>query len=388
MMNEQPATADPAIVRGGDNTALEEFYDEMHAEHLEALWRINTKIMPLEPRPKAKAWLWRFDALARLAEQAGKLVPIDRGGDRRVLAAINPGLKGSVYGATSTLWAAVQYLGPRELAPGHRHSPSALRFVVEGTGAWTTVNGDRCHMTAGDLVLTPAWSWHDHQNEADEPMMWFDGLDLPLVSHLDAQFFEFYPVEELQPVLDTHGATKAYQATGLLPVVDTPTVQGAGASPLPEGTRPGVASPLLRYPWEETAAALDALRDSPGDPHDDVLLRFTNPGTGGGVLPTLDACMQLLRDGVSTSPHRHVHSTVYQVFRGRGESIIDGVRFSWQRGDIIALPPWAVHEHHAPEGDAILFSITDEPVIDALGLQRILPLDGPQKITGDFTATG
>ena len=151
-----------------DDAALEHFYAELGRLNLEALWRINQVIMPFEPKPRARPWRWRFSDLARLADQAGKLVPIDRGGDRRVLACINPGLAGgyggAVYGATSTLWAAVQYLGPREFAPGHRHSPSALRFVVEGQGAWTTVDGVRLPMAPGDLVLTPAYAWHDHQN--------------------------------------------------------------------------------------------------------------------------------------------------------------------------------------------------------------------------------
>ena len=120
-------------------------------------------------------------------------------------------------------------------------------------------------------------------------------------------------------------------------------------------------SSLLKYPWRDTEAALEAGRANP-DPHDDVLHRYTDPDTGGPVLPMLDANIQLLQAGVRTQPHRHVHSVVYQVFRGRGETIIDGVRFAWERGDMFALPPWAAHEHHAVDGDALLFSITDGPV--------------------------
>ena len=347
-----------------DSAALDDFYAELRRHHLEALWRINTKVMPFEPRPRAKPWLWRYEDLARLSEQAGKLVPIDRGGDRRVLAAINPGLSeaygDSVYGATATLWGAVQYLGPHESAPGHRHSPSALRFVVEGSGAWTTVDGERLTMAPGDLVLTPAYAWHDHQNDSDEPMTWFDGLDLPLACYLDTQFFEFYPSGELQE-------------------------PGCGGTPPPPGARPGARSTVLRYPWAETEAALDARRGQP-DPYDDIHLRYTNPATGGPVLPTLDATIQLLRAGVRTRPHRHVHSTVYQVFRGRGETVIDGVRFAWERGDMFAVPPWAAHDHKAAaDGFALLFSITDAPVLNALGLERVVGLAEPQAITGDFS---
>ena len=205
-------------------------------------------------------------------------------------------------------------------------------------------------MAPGDLVLTPAYAWHDHQNNSDEPMAWFDGLDLPLACYLDAQFFEFYPTGELQE-------------------------EGCGGSPPPAGALPGVSSSLLKFPWAETEATLEAGRANP-DPHDDVLYRYTNPSTGGPVLPTIDANLQLLRAGVRTAPHRHVHSVVYQAFRGRGETVIDGVRFRWQRGDMFALPPWAVHEHHAADGDgdALLFSITDAPVLRALGLERIVGL--------------
>jgi gentisate 1,2-dioxygenase len=343
------------------DAALDDFYAELRRHHLEALWRINTKIMPFQPKPRALAWRWRHEDLARLAELAGKLVPIDRGGDRRVLAAINPGLVeaygDSVYGATATLWGAVQFLGPHESAPGHRHSPSALRFVVEGSGAWTTVDGERLTMAPGDLVLTPAYAWHDHQNDSDEPMTWFDGLDLPLACYLDAQFFEFYPSGELQ-------------------------APGCGGTPPPAGAQPGRRSGVLRYCWDATEAALAALRDHP-DPHDDILLHYSDADRRP-VLPTLDAAIQLLRAGVRTTPHRHVHSVVYQAFRGRGETIVDGIRFTWERGDIFALPPWAVHEHHAPDGDALLFSITDAPVLTALGLERVLGLDAPQRVTGDF----
>ncbi|HVW34176.1 MAG TPA: cupin domain-containing protein [Acidimicrobiia bacterium] len=345
------------------DAALDGFYAELAAHHLEALWRINTRIMPFSPKPRPRAWLWRAADLARLAEQAGKLVPIDRGGDRRVLAAVNPGLVEaygpSVYGATATLWAAIQYLGPHESAPGHRHSPSALRFVVEGSGAWTTVDGERLDMAPGDLVLTPAYAWHDHQNPSDEPMTWFDGLDLPLACYLDAQFLQFHPSGTLQ-------------------------APGGGATPPPEGARPGARSAVLRFPWAETEAALEARCDDP-DPHDDVVVRYTDPATGGPVLPTVDARIQRLRAGVRTRPHRHVHSVVYQAFRGRGETVIDGVRFRWDRGDIFAVPPWAAHEHRADgPGDALLFSITDAPVLSALGLERELALDTAQTVTGDF----
>src|SRR6266516_1461478 len=178
---------DPTTAQG-DDTALEHFYAELHSEHLEALWLVNAKLMPFEPKPRMRPYLWRFDTLARLADQAGKLIPIERGGDRRVLGCINPSLGGS-YGATSTLWAARPYLGPQESAPGHRHSPSALRFVVEGEGAWTTVDGDRCHMIPGDLVVSLPYTWNNHTNNSDRQMMWLHVHYLTPAIHLDARLF-------------------------------------------------------------------------------------------------------------------------------------------------------------------------------------------------------
>ena len=381
---------DPARGDGADEDALSRFYGKVENQYLAPLWRIGGAIMPPEPRPAARPWLWRFSTLKELAREAGDLVPISRGGDRRVLACVNPGLWGRVQGATSTLWAAVQYLLPGESAPGHRHSASALRFVVDGKGAWTTVDGERLFMSPGDLVLTPAQTWHDHENPGDEPMVWFDGLDLPLTAYLDAGFIEPYE-DGRQAVLDTHASERAFRSAGLIPERPPSAVEGEGATDLPDGLPdpPRLRhSRLMRYPWERTAEALEALREEPGDPHDDLLLRYTDPETGGPVLPTLDATVQLLRQGASTRPHRHVHSTVYQVFRGEGETVVDGLRFRWRPGDILAIPPWALHEHRTPDQEAILFAITDEPVIEALGYQREATVDEPQRVEGDFDPEG
>lgn len=375
---------DPALAAGADEAAIKDLYADLERNDLEALWRINTKLMPFAPKPRTQLYRWDYKTLIGLAARAGELVPIDRGGDRRVLGCINPGLKdaynNNVYGATSSLWAAIQYLGPHESAPGHRHSPSALRFVVSGSGAWTTVNGEQCLMSPGDLVVTPAWAWHDHANHSDEPMVWFDGLDLPLAAYLDAQFLEFPPGDAMQAVIDTHAGERTYSAPGMLPLEVPPVVDGSGSGPYPEGVRMGPRTPIMRYPYERTKGALEALRSDAVHPVDGVLLRYTDPRTGGPIMPTMDAAIQLLPGGFTGRAHRHVHSAVYQAFSGSGYSVVDGTRVDWEEGDIIALPPWSLHEHHAPTSDAILFSITDAPVINAVGLERVLDSEEPQKI--------
>jgi gentisate 1,2-dioxygenase len=355
----------------GASDALREFYAELGRRHLAALWRVTAELLPREPKTKVLPWLWRWKELSALALRAGELVPIERGGERRVLALVNPGL-GGAYATTRTLWGAVQILLPGETAPAHRHTPAAIRFVLEGEGAFTTVEGDKCLMGPGDLVLTPPWTWHDHGSEGREPVLWFDGLDLPLVHGLDAVFFEPYS-ESVQPVSTVNATESRFGAGGLLPTWERWV---------------GRSSPLYNYRWRETREALERLARGPASPFDGIALEYTNPATGGPVLPTLACRIQLLRPGIRTRAHRHTSSAVYVAFEGSGESVIDGQRFPWERGDMLAVPPWAWHEHANPAAaDAVLFSIHDTPVIEALGLYReeAYPAGGGlQAVTGVF----
>ncbi len=334
--------------------ALQQFYADLEHQHLVPLWNITADLLSREPQPQMVPYLWRWAELAPLAQKAAELVPIERGGERRVLGLVNPGLKGK-YGATHTLWAGVQILFPGERAPAHRHSPAAIRFVMQGRGPYTTVDGDRCVMERGDLVLTPPWTWHDHGNDTDEPMYWMDGLDLPLVGDLAATFFEPFPQEQ-QPQTGLNLSERRYGIGQLRP---------KGAKPL------GPSSPLLNYKWEQTAQALYRLAEVEEDPFDGAVLEYINPYTGGPVLPTLSCQIQLLRPQVHTKAHRQVNSAVYYVFEGQGYSVIGGQRFDWTQGDFFVVPPWAWHEHaNVGEGEAILFSVQDTPVMVALGLYR------------------
>jgi len=355
----------------GSPGELKEFYAELGRRHLAALWTVTADLLPREPKTKALPWLWRWKELAALALRAGELVPIERGGERRVLALVNPGLGGK-YATTHTLWGAVQILLPGEIAPAHRHTPAAIRFILQGEGGFTTVEGDKCLMSPGDLVLTPPWTWHDHGTEGREPVIWFDGLDLPLAHDLDAVFFEPYP-EHVQPVARVNDAERRFGTGQLLPTWER---------------RADRSSPLYNYKWPETREALDRLAQGEGSPFDDVALEYANPTTGGPVLPTLACWIQLLRPGVRPRAHRHASSAVYVVFEGSGESIIGGQRFLWERGDMFVIPPWTWHEHANPTGgEAILFSIHDTPVMEALGLYReeAYPAgDGHQPVTTDF----
>jgi len=254
---------------------------------------------------------------------------VGRGGERRAIAIGNPGLPGRPYG-TPTLWAAVQYLGPGESAPSHRHSQSAFRFVLEGTGVWTVVDGDAVAMHRGDLLLTPGWAWHGHHNIAAEPMLWLDGLDIPLVTALDAGFFEFGPEEIAGATPEECASEAVWGHPGLRPL-------GAPVSR---------TSPLLAYRWAHTDASLEAqlhLAAETGvaglDPgHAGV--RFVNPATGGDALATMRLEFHRFRPGKSSTTSRAVGSSIWQVFSGSGTVELGDETTSVGEGDLVAVPSW------------------------------------------------
>jgi gentisate 1,2-dioxygenase len=346
--------------------SYDDFCGALAAKDLQPLWTQVADLMPNQPIPRTKAWLWKWTTVLPLAQRAGELIQVGRGGERRVLALANPGLGGLPY-TSATLWGAYQYLGAHESAPAHRHTPAALRFVVEGSGVWTTVNGDACDMAPGDLVLTPSWTWHDHSNPTDAPMVWFDGLDLPLVAVLESVFFEPYP-ELLQPVEGDHNTSiRLHGGRGLRPLGEPPSPRH---------------SPLLIYRWRDTDSALDDLLNARGGPV--ASLEFVNPSTGGPALPTLGCEMHRLVAGARTPAMRRTGSSVVVVFRGRGMSVVNGERFDWERGDVLVLPSWATVEHEAAE-PADLFSVTDRPVLEAMHLYREETVSA-QVIAGTFVA--
>lgn len=350
--------------------ALDAFYHDVDAAGMAPLWTITDQLLPATPKPRAVPWLWPASTYRPLARRAIKLVPVERGGERRVLSLRNPGLGGRPF-AAGTLWGAVQCLGPRETAPAHRHTPGAIRFVLDGEGVFTTVNGDACDMRPGDLVLTPAWAWHDHSNSGDSEMLWFDGLDLPIVEALDGVFFEPHPRDN-QPVEGPHNRSEAAYAGAAGRFVDD-QVTGA-LDPTP--------SPLLVYRWSDTEAELDRLAARrPDEPS--VGVEYANPRSGASVLPTLACGMLRVIGGRATAPCRRSGNQIFVVHRGTGHSVIDGRRFTWRPGDMFVIPSWSAAEHHA-ERTAEIFTIADTPVLRALGIYREETLAEPQPVTSTF----
>ena len=343
-----------------DTPELRALYRGFEEAHLNPLWTQTGDLMPPHPRPRAVPHVWRWSRLLPLAERSGTLVPVGRGGERRAIGLANPGLGGRPF-ATPTLWCAVQYLCPGEDAPEHRHAQNAFRFVFEGEGVWTVVDGDPVRMARGDLLLTPGWRFHGHHNVATAPMAWIDGLDIPLVQQMDTGFFEAGAERGAdRSTPDLSRSERLWSHPGLRPL-----------------SRPGatVASPVGAYRWVHTDRALAeqlALEDegvaatvAPGH----AAVRYVNPTTGGDVLPTMRCEFHRLRPGTGTRPQREVGSSVFQVFAGRGAVTLGDRTERLETGDLFAVPSWVAWSLQAETG-LDLFRFSDAPVMERLGYMR------------------
>jgi gentisate 1,2-dioxygenase len=332
---------------------LQAYYGDLESLNMAPLW--TRPEAPLEPRSRLQPYRWRWSELRPQALRALDLVGTQEA-ERRVICCVNPG---TGRGATNTLVANVQVVGPGEIARAHRHTAAALRFIIESTGGYTVVNGDTIPMLPGDLVLTPNWTWHDHANDSDSPMIWLDGLDSPLVGSLEAGFREQYPEESQKTREDADSSLVRYGYPALKPAW--------------ESVEEERNSPLWHYPWSQTKAALDRLAEGEsGSATDGVILEYTNPATGGPVMPTIACYVQVLKPGERTQRHRHTNSSVYHVVEGQGATVVAGERLEWDSKDVFVVPGWAWHEHVnlSSSHPAYLFSFTDEPVFRGLDLYR------------------
>src|SRR5712691_11152162 len=282
---------------------LQDFYAQLQAQHVTPAWISGG--VSVEPRSTAVPAVWHWCDLRPQAMRAAELVGTEQA-ERRVLRLHNPGLPGA--SASNTLVANIQIVMPGEIARAHRHSPSALRLIIEGEGGYTVVNGTRIPMAPGDLVLTPKWTWHDHANDTEAPMIWLDGLDTPLVRMLEAGLYEEYGEESQSVGVGTDPSMAKYGAGGLRPAW---------------GTTPAARySPLWHYPLSQARATLERLAaEEIGSPFDGVILEYTNPLTGGPTTPTIACYIQMLRRGENTQAHRQVCCTNYHVIEGSGYSL-------------------------------------------------------------------
>jgi gentisate 1,2-dioxygenase len=243
---------------------------------------------------------------------------------------------------------------PGEIAPAHRHAASALRFIIEGKGAYTAVDGEKTIMSEGDFVITPPWTWHDHGNDSDRPMVWMDGLDVPLVNTLDTSFLEHFPQDE-QPLSR--------------PVNYSPDMYGGNVVPLGY-EKQGKCSPIFNYPYAKTRETLEKMRKyEHWDPCHGLKVQYIDPTTGDFAMPTIGTFMQLLPKGFKTVSYRSTDGTVYSPVEGKGRTVIAGQSFEWKPKDVFVVPSWMPHYHEA-DADAVLFSFSDRPVHKKLGLWR------------------
>ena len=323
-----PAIASAAAAPGGPR---EQFYRRIEPHSLAPLWTRLKALVPREPTPTGVAHRWRYaEVRPHVLEAAEHITAAEA--ERRVLILENPGLRGSSQ-ITGNLYAGLQLIMPGETAPPHRHTQSALRFILEGDGAYTTVDDDQVVMRPGDLVITPAWRWHQHGNRTERPMVWLDGLDIPLAMYLGATFRE-----------DAHERAAA----------------GDDPAPLPP----------IHFPYARSRAALEVMRQGgPPDPHLGHLLRYLDPATGAWAMPTIATMLRLLPAGFTSAPYRSTDSMVFVAVEGRGAIDVAGARFEIAPHDVVVVPGWLTYTIRADD-DLVVFSYSERAAQDRLGLFR------------------
>jgi gentisate 1,2-dioxygenase len=330
-----------------------EFYQRLAEKNAAPLWEVLAELVPPEPKTRCVPTLWQFDEQLRpLLVEAGSFITAQEA-ERRVLMLENPGIR-PVSQITQSLYAGIQSVLPGELAPTHRHTASALRFVLESDGGYTAVDGERTIMHPGDFIVTPSWTYHDHGNLGSKPVMWLDVLDIPIVNMLDSSFAEHHP-QEIQPVTKPEGDSQMRYGANMMPVDYAPQRQ---------------ATPIFSYPWSRSRETLEQMsQHSPLHASYGFKMRFVNPATGGFPMPTIATFMQLLPKGFRGEAYRSTDATVYCAAEGCGRSIIGGQTFSWKQRDIFVVPSWVPVQHEC-DGDAVLFSASDRPLQKMLGLWR------------------
>lgn len=334
---------------------LEALYDKMAPEGLTPLWEVLSALVPPSPQSPATAHAWSYDNARDYLMRAGDLISAAQA-ERRVLILENPGLAGA-SAITPSLYAGLQLILPGEIAPCHRHAQCALRFVMEGEGAYTTVDGEKAVMSPFDLVLTPGGQWHDHGNPSATPMIWLDGLDIPTVRHFDAGFAERL-AEAVHPETAPPGSTSAQYGHNMRPL------RGSVADRRP------AHQPLFHYRYAEWRASLDQMAGAATvDPHLGHALEFVNPADGGAIMPTISAHVRLLPAGFETAPRRSTDGTVFVVVEGSGTARVGDRTIQLGERDIFVVPSWHQLVLHA-ETQLVLFGYSDKAAQQKLNLYK------------------
>jgi len=357
------------------------------SDMIEGWWWDSTEFrprpdQPVEPSGPAVPHVWSWSTVGPLIHESGEVVGLGQGpgeAERRVLVLRNPGLTPQ-YAMTNTFFGDIQLIEPGEVAPSHRHTTTAARFVFEGMGGWTSVEGERVDLEPGDIVLNPQWAWHDHGNDGDDNFVFFDILDIPLLTHLGTAVWDFDYVQvtgdkanRKQPLTRPNNKCMSlFDSSGIIPRF----VSSSRAD----------HSPLLGYRYTTVRATLEKMRDEKGSPNDGIIVEFNNPESGTSIAPTMSICAQLLRPNEKTLLHRHNWSTIYIAIDGHGTTVVDDTTLEWEKNDIFVVPSWRWHKHsnRSNETDAVLYSVSDLPVIEKIGLRR----EQQQSESGDIKDTG
>jgi gentisate 1,2-dioxygenase len=333
--------------------ARQAYYDKINKFNLAPLWEVLKGLVTPEPKSQMVAAIWKFDDVEKLMIEAGDVITAEEA-ERRVLVLENPGDPGNSR-ITNSLFAGVQLIMPGEIADAHQHVASAIRFVLKGKGAYTAVEGEKSGMEHGDFIITANWAPHDHGNPGKEPVMWLDVLDMPTINHFQTSFANHFG-EKMQNVNHEDGDSFERYATGVLPDGKLATTN---------------RTPVINYPYAKMKPILERLKKTGDiDKRHGARVRYANPVTGGAVLPTMGAWLSLLPKGFKGEPYRSTDGTVFAVAEGKGTTVIDGKPFDWKVNDVFVAPPWKRYEHKVGSEDAVLFSISDRPAQEALGIWR------------------
>ena len=330
----------------------QQYYEAISHQNMTPLWEVLGALVPKTPTTPVVPALWRYAEIREQVLEAGRLISAAEA-ERRVLILENPALRG-LSSITQSLYAGLQLILPGEVAPAHRHTQSALRLVLDGEGAYTAVDGERTTMRRGDFIITPSWTWHDHGNLGDEPVIWLDGLDIPTVRFLDAGFAE-HNTRPSQSTIHPEGDALARYGNNMLPV----DFHQASWEP----------TKVFVYPYARTRESLLGISRGAADAHFGHKLRFVNPATGASPMPTIGAFAQRLEAGFASRPYRSTDGTVYVCLEGEGVVEIGDTRYDFTENDVFVVPSWHTMRLHAKQ-DTILFSYSDRPIQQTLGLWR------------------
>ena len=332
----------------------EDYRAALTEQNLVPLWpSLRAVLPPNKPVVRTTPTCWSYQDLRPLLLRAGELTPIEKA-ERRVLVLANPGHGLEKMQASSTIYLGMQLLLPGEWAPAHRHTPNAVRMIVEGEGAYTTVDGEKCLMSRGDLILTPTGLWHEHGHDGDKPVVWLDVLDLPVVYYMEAS----YVTEGKAQTVNSDAAGVAYQRGGVVP------------SPL--FARSQSPFPMLRYPWVDVRAALEALvRTQPEI--EAVQVAYINPETGGDAQKILGFSALMLRPGETLNLPARSTAMVFHQIEGSARVSADVSRFTLRDADTCCIPGFTpiMLENLSASEAAFLFIADDAPLQKKLGLYEV-----------------